>query len=89
MCIHAAIKAEGSSHDYQHKGNGTKANIFLDMSGPFEETTLGNKYMIQVVDDFSQFGLVAFCKKWNEEIFVKFKGQGYKIEQKEGKIDSI
>jgi hypothetical protein len=46
--------------------------------------------IIQVVDTFSHFGLVAFCKKQNsmakwaqEEDFIlhfKFKGLGYKIE---------
>lgn len=42
------------------------------MSGPFEETPIGNKYMIQVVDDCSQYRINLH--KWvREDIFTKFK----------------
>jgi hypothetical protein len=75
-----------------YKTPNTKATVpgqrnVLDMSGPFEATPIGSKYRIQVVDDYSRFGVVAFCKRrsdlanWAQaEILVKFHGMGYKIE---------
>jgi hypothetical protein len=86
-CAFAKAKQRAVSKTTSMRAIEPGQRVFLDMSGSFEATTLGNKYMIQVVDDFSRFGLVAFCKKRNympkwarEECFMKFKNMGYKIE---------
>jgi hypothetical protein len=86
-CAFAKAKQRAVSKTTSTRAIEPGQRVFLDMSGPFEATTLGNKYTIQVVDDFSRFGLVTFRKKSNdmpkwarEAVFMKFKNMGYKIE---------
>jgi hypothetical protein len=85
-CAYAKAKQKAISKTTNAKATKPGQHLFLVLSGPFEETPIRNRFMIQVVDDYSRFGIVAFCKKKNdmpkwapEIIFVKFKGSGYKI----------
>jgi hypothetical protein len=86
-CALAKAKQRAVSKTTNIKAEKPGQRIFLDISGPFKETPIGNNYMIQVVDDYSRYGIVAFCKKRNdlqkwvrEDILAKFKALDYKIE---------
>ena len=86
-CALAKAKQRAVSKTTNIKADKPGQRLFLDMSGPFTETPIGNKYMIQVVDDYLRYGIVAFCKKksdlvhWvRKDILEKFKVLNYKIE---------
>ena len=59
--------------------------LFCDISGPFTTTLGGNRYWIQVVDDYTRFGWVHFCKKKNEmgpymkSLVETLAGMGHKV----------
>ena len=59
--------------------------LFCDISGPFTTTLGGNRYWIQVVDDYTWFGWVHFCKKKNEmgpymkSLVETLAGMGHKV----------
>ena len=60
--------------------------MFADMSGPFTKTPKGNKYIVQVCDDYSCFGISGFSKERSEfglwlkmNVLKKLKGQNINV----------
>lgn len=61
-CGFAKAKAKAVSKTTSTKATKAGERLFLDTTGPFSPTLNGNKYWIQVVDDFTRHGFCEFNK---------------------------
>ena len=52
-CAKAKTKAKGVSKTAKMKAESPGQRLFVDISGPYAKSVIGNKYWVMVVDDFS------------------------------------
>jgi hypothetical protein len=65
-CAYAKAKAKGVSKTTQMKANKKGERLFLDISGPYKMSIIGNKFWVLVVDDFTRKAWSFFVTNKNE-----------------------
>lgn len=62
-CCKAKAMAKVVKHHTKTKANKPGERIFVDISGPLPFTPMGNKYWVQIVDDYTSYGYLGFIKE--------------------------
>ena len=62
-CNLTKAKQKGVPKTTTKRASSPGERLFADMSGPFTKTPKGNRYIVQVCDDYSRFGISGFSKE--------------------------
>ena len=65
-CMQAKAKYKAVNKTTNRKSTKPGERLYIDISGPYQETLKGNRYWVKMVDDYRRFSTSTFIKHKNE-----------------------